>query len=361
MNMARSPTILELDPLADARWDAYVRAHPQGSVYHLAAWARILEGAYGFRPHYLGLAEGDSLTGVLPLFRKKGIVSDARLRSIPVFSYGGPLGDDALAETRLIEAARDLGVAHKEIAVTTINTGERRLDPAGFVVEEILPRWTVDLPADLEELRAGWRKGSNNLFRSLKKADKARLEFREGTSSQDLRSFHRLYVGTMRKHRSLPRTLRQLSLTRQLLGESFKVFIVSHDGRDLAAGLYHVWRETIELIYNGSDEHGLELRPNHALYWNVMRWAGARGLRSIDLGGAYAGTPLAGFKQQWGASPRARFRLTLRTGDEATRAESIAALGYGAEESQSRAMDFAWRHVPAPLLRLGAYVAYRYV
>ena len=130
-----APQILELDPLADARWDAYVRGHPQGSVYHLAAWAPNLERAYGFRPRYLGLAAGDSLTGVLPLFRKKGIVSDARLRSIPVFSYGGPLGDDALAETRLIEAARDLGVADKEIAGTTINTGERRLDPpAGFVV-----------------------------------------------------------------------------------------------------------------------------------------------------------------------------------------------------------------------------------
>ena len=346
----------------DARWDTYVRAHPQGSVYHLGAWARILERAYGFRPRYLALAQGDSLTGVLPLFRKKGIVSDARLRSIPVFSYGGPLGNDAGVETQLIEAARDLAAADGGIAGMTINTGERRIDaPAGFVVEEILPRWIVDLPADLEALRAGWRKRSNNLFRSLKKADGAGLEFREGTSGRDLRSFHRLYVRTMRKHRSLPRTLRQLSLARELLGESFKVFIVSHGGRDLAAGLYHVWGDMIELIYNGSDEHGLELRPNHALYWNVMRWAAARGLRSVDLGGAYAGTPLAGFKQQWGASPRPRFRLTHRAGGEATRAESIAAIGYGAEHSENPLTAAAWRHVPTPLLRLGAYVAYRYV
>src|SRR5207344_2400187 len=112
-----------------------------------------------------------SLTGVLPLFRKRGIVSDARLRSIPVFSYGGPLGDYAGAETTLIEAARDLGAAG-----ITINMGERRVDPpGGFVMEEILPRWIVDLPADMEALRAGWRKTSNNLFRSLKKADAAGL------------------------------------------------------------------------------------------------------------------------------------------------------------------------------------------
>jgi hypothetical protein len=362
MNTTLSRTIHELDPLADPRWDAYVRAHPRGSVYHLGAWAPILQRAYGFRPRYLALMQGDSPAGVLPLFRKKGIVSGARLRSIPVFSYGGPLGTDVDAETRLVESARDLAATDGEIDGMTINTGERRIDPPdGFVAEEILPRWIVDLPEDLDALRAGWRKGSNNLFRSLKKADGAGLDFREGTSARDLHSFHRLYVRTMRKHRSLPRTFRQLSLERELLGDSFKVFIVGHGGRDLAAGLYHVWGDRIELIYNGSHEHGLELRPNHALYWNVMRWAAARGLHSVDLGGAYAGTPLAGFKQQWGASPRPRFRLTQRAGGEPTRAESIAAIGYGAEHSESRMMDAAWRHVPIPVLRLAAHVAYRYV
>ena len=121
-----------------------------------------------------------------------------------------------------------------------------------------------------------------------------------------------------------------------------------------------MWGDTIELVYNGSDDGALALRPNHALYWNVMQWARAHGLRRIDLGGAYADTPLAAFKLQWGAAPRARFRLTHRAGDEPTRAESLAAVGYGAGESESRVVDLAWRWMPAPLLRLGAHVAYRY-
>ena len=351
-----------MDPTSDARWDAYVRAHPRGSVYHLGAWARILERAYGFRPRYLALERDGALTGVLPLFRKKGLVSDARLRSIPVFSYGGPLADDAGLETRLIESARELAAVDGAIAGITINTGERRLEPPpGFVREEILPRWIVDLPDDLDALRARWRKTSNNLFRSLKKSDGAGLDFREGTSARDLRSFHRLYVRTMRKHRSLPRSLRQLRLTREGIGESFRLFLVARGGRDVAGGVYHAFGDTVELIYNGSDDDALPLRPNHALYWNVMRWAAARGLRRMDLGGAYADTALARFKQQWGATPRARFRLTQRASGEPTRAESLASLGYGAEESESRVMDLAWRLVPAPLLQLGAHVAYRYV
>ncbi len=354
-------TVLEINPRSDPRWDAYVRGHERATVYHLGAWAEILHGAYGFEPRYLALGDGATLRGVLPLFRKKGLVSDARLRSIPVFSYGGPLAGDSETEAELIAAARDLAAADGEIAGMTINTGERRVAPPdGFVAEEILPRWVVELPEDLDALRAGWRKTSTNLFRNLKKADKSDLSFRAGTSPRDVRSFHRMYVGTMKKHRSLPRNMRQLQLARELLGESFRVFLVSHDGRDVAGGAYHVWGDTIELLYNGSDDDALALRPNHALYWNVMQWARERGLRQVDLGGAYADTPLAAFKQQWGAVARPRFRLTQRAGDEPTRAESLAAVGYAAGDSESRLVDLAWRWAPTPLVRLGAHVAYRY-
>jgi CelD/BcsL family acetyltransferase involved in cellulose biosynthesis len=349
-----------VDPLTDARWDAYVRAHPTATVYHLGGWAAVLRGAYGFRSRCLAREEDGRLRGVLPRMRKKGIVSDARLRSIPVFSYGGPLADTPAGEQRLLEAAREL--AEREgVRGLSVNTGARRLEAAGYESEEILPRWLVEVPEDLEGLRAGWRKTSNNLFRSLKKADAAGLVFREGGSIGDLRSFHRLYVATMRRHRSLPRTLRQLRLARDHLEPHMKVFIVAHDNRDVAAGVYHVFGDTIELVYNGSDDDALKMRPNHFLYWQVMRWAAERGLRWIDLGGAYADTPLAGFKQQWGAEPRARFRLNHRAGGAGTRAESLAQVGYGAEGSESRLVDLAWRAMPTPLLRAGAHVAYRYV
>ena len=84
-----------MDPLTDPRWDAYVRAHPRGDrlpprrMGGDPAAARTASG-----PDYLALETDDGrLTGVLPLLRKKGLISDARMRSIPVFSYGGPLGD----------------------------------------------------------------------------------------------------------------------------------------------------------------------------------------------------------------------------------------------------------------------------
>lgn len=353
--------VREVDPATDSRWDAYVRGHPAATVYHLGAWAEVLRGAYGFRPRYLALeGDGDRLAGVLPLMQKKGIVSDARLRSIPVFSYGGPLGDSPATEAALLRAAS--GLADREqVKGTSINTGVRRLEADGFAAEEILPRWVVAVPDDLDARRAEWRKTQSNLFRSLQKADRSDLEFRTAASDSDLRSLHRLYARTMRAHRALPRSPRQLRLARDRLGDHVRMFLVAHGGTDVAGGVYHVFGDTIELVYNGSHERALALRPNHALYWGVMRWARERGLRAVDLGGAYADTPLARFKQQWGAEPQPRFRLNRRAGGETTRAESIASIGYGAEGSERRVVALAWRHVPLPLLNAGAHVAYRWV
>ena len=334
-----------------------MRAHPRASVYHLGAWATILERSYAFHPRYLAATRDGSISGVLPLFRKKGLVSDARTRSIPVFSYGGPLADDEALAIKLIEAARD----KEDVATLSINTDDRRLEPpAGFEQEELPPRWMVAVPEDLDALRAGWRKTSNNLFRSLKKADAGNLEFRTGESRRDMHSFHRMYVRTMRKHRSLPRSYRQLRLAQELLGDEFKLFMVSHAGRDIAGGVYHVFGGTVELVYNGSEESALSLRPNHVLYWNVMQWAAQRGLRTINLGGADQDTPLAHFKEQWGAVPCTRYRLTHHPHEKRTRTDALVSVGYGAEDSERRLTDMAWRVVPAPLLRLGAHVAYRY-
>jgi hypothetical protein len=357
-----SARAVPVDPLADTRWDAYVRAHPRWTVYQLGAWARILGSAYRFEPRYLILEdEGGRLRGVLPLLHKKGLVSDARVRSLPVFPAGGPLGDSRADEVALIEAARDATAASGASALAVISPEDYDAELDGFVADALPPRWVVQVGEEPDALRAGWRKTSNNLFRSLKKADKAGFRFREATDAADLRRFYRLYLRTMRKHRTLPRTLRQLDLTRELLGPGeFRLFVVEREGRLAAAGVFHVFRDTVELIYNGSDDALLDLRPNHALYWGVIRWCAAHGYSAFDFGEASPTTSLGRFKSQW-ADPVPNHRYTWRAGGEPSRAESLAAVSYGVEQGGGGLVAKAWERTPVQLTRLGAAVAYRYL
>ena len=351
-----------VDPEAEPRYDAYVAAHPRATLYQRGVWARILRDSYRFEPRYLALTDDTGeFHGVLPLVYKKGLVSSARIRSLPVFQWGGPLADTRDQEVMLVRAAREMAVG-AGCVLQILSTTDYSAQLPDFVTDVLPPRWVVRVEGDLDELRAGWRKTSNNLFRSLKKADKAGLVFREGTSKRDLSRFYRLYLLTMRKHRSLPRSRRELERTRGLLerGE-WRLFVVESGGEIAAGGAFHVFGGTVELIYAGSEERLLDLRPNHALYWNVMRWAGAQGQDEFDLGRARPETPLGRFKSQW-ADPLPNYRYTWRPGDTRSRAESLATAAYAVEEGGDNGLlAKAWRHAPLRLTRVGAALAYRYL
>ena len=127
------------------------------------------------------------------------------------------------------------------------------------------------------------------------------------------------------------------------------------------AGAFHVFGGKVELIYNGSDESTLDLRPNHALYWNVMRWAAEQGHHTFDFGEAAPTSSLGKFKAQW-SEPVPNYRYTWRADGSPSRAESMAVASYGLDRGTgSKLLATAWTHAPLQLTRLGAVVAYRYL
>jgi hypothetical protein len=343
-------------------YDAYVRAHPRATLYHRGAWARILARSYRFEPRYLALRDGGGVVrGVIPLVYKKGLVSDARVRSLPVFPAGGPLADTRDLEVKLLYAARDFVSGDADL-LQIHSAVDYSADVPDLVTDTMPPRWHLRIDGDLDAVRAGWRKTSNNLYRSLRKADRADLVFREGTTDRDLRAFYGLYLHTMRKWRSLPRSMRQLKLTRELLdpGE-FRVFVVEHRGRPAAAGVFHVFGGTVELMYNGSADEALELRPNHRLYWDVISWAAEQGHHTFDFGTAQPTSSLGRFKSQW-AEPVEHYRYTWRRGGAGSRTESMAAASYGLEYGGGEGLAAAvWHRTPLQLTRIGATLAYRYL
>jgi hypothetical protein len=357
--------VWEVDAMADGRWDAYVRAHPRGSAYHLAAWAGIARGAYGFRPCYLALGEDDALRGVLPLFYGRGLMSGRRLTSMPIARAAGPLGDTPEDEAALLDAARGrLAGEHARQAIvqSTAEGYERAAD--GWSMTPDQPTWRLALPGDREELRAAIRRSSQNVVRGIKRAEKAGVTVRESGSREDLGRFYDLYLGTMRKHRALPRTLRQLELTRRALGPSgvFRLFLAELDGEVVAGGVFHAFGDTLELLYNASDESQLDARPNHALYSNAMGWAIDHGLGWFDFGGAVEGTSLATFKAQWGAAATPIYRYTASaSGPIASPSDSGMVANRNEMGAEGSRLARVWERAPLALTRLGGALVYRYL
>jgi hypothetical protein len=362
------PKIVPIDP-ADARWDRYVEANDRARVYHLSAWARILRSAYGYRPAALAVEDGGVLRGVLPLMASRGVVSGRRLRSLPSVPPAGPIGDTPEDEAELMHAACSLAEARGAKALLCLSRGEgyERGVPQ-LVAAPMNPAWVVALPSDPEELRAAWRKGSKNLHRSINKSDKSGVTVREGRSREDLRTFYRLYMGTMKAHHSLPRGWRQLSRARDELLDAgvFRVFLADHQGETIAGGIFHSFGHTIDLLYAGSNPARLDVRPNHALYWHVIRWGIENGYRHFDFGEAKPGSELERFKAQWSAEPVPAWRYDYALDGSAARADSLRHAGHrmgraGGASRREEIVAKAWDRAPLGATRLAGEVVYRFL
>jgi Acetyltransferase (GNAT) domain len=364
-------TVVSIDPLLDARYDAFVAEHEGATAYHLGAWAQIQRSAYGYRPSYLALAgDGGQLEGVLPLMYTRGLVSGRRMRSLPGLPVAGPLGTSREAEAALVDAGCRIADRHGgQLVMNGRAIGfEDMVD--GLSVRERFPSWITPLSDDPDELRASWKKRSNNLWRSIRKAEKAGVTVREGSSEEDLRTFYDLYLQTMKRHRSLPRAWRQMAVDRELLGPSgvFRLFIAEHQGRAVAAGVFHAFRDTVDLLYNGSDTAERDLRANFALYWHAIRWSAENGFRKFDWGEAKEGGTLSRFKAQWSAEPLMNYTHNYVSGapeeDGPSRADRIRRQHdvidvVGVTTRRDKIVDRVWEHAPTPLTRVAGAAVYR--
>jgi CelD/BcsL family acetyltransferase involved in cellulose biosynthesis len=365
------PRLVQLDPTTAERWDRFVDQHPDSTAYHLSAWGEILQRSYRFEPMYLALeGPGGEISGILPLVYGRGPLSGARVVSLPArIQVAGPLGRSSDVEVALLGAACEIVRSGKasRLQLRSRREGYEHVLP-DLAARRAWPTWRMELPSDPDAFWERFTGRSKSLRRNVRKAQRSGVSVREGSSSGDLRRFYRLYLKTMRKHRELPRSLRQLTVSKRLLGPPgvFKLFVAEYDGRVIAGGVFHFFRDTVELLYNASDDRYLDVRPNHAIYWDVIRIAIAAGFRFFDFGVAQPGSSLADFKRRWSAEPLARFYYSYPapdagSGTDRNRSEQALKIRRQLRRRDRTLLHHAWRRAPLALTRLGGVLVYRYL
>jgi hypothetical protein len=57
-------------------WDAFVKSHPHGSVFHVMAWQRLIQASLGHEPQHLVARDSlcGAVVGVLPLFLVRSLI-----------------------------------------------------------------------------------------------------------------------------------------------------------------------------------------------------------------------------------------------------------------------------------------------
>ncbi len=346
--------VIELGSGDESRWESFLKGRPEALVFHHPAWTRALRAAHGYETLVLGHEDpAGRLDGVLPLVHKRGWMTGERLISLHATPEAGPVAEsDEVAAVLVgvaLERASGIG-AHLELR-TSAHMFEQ-LRPAAPRTR-VFTTFVLELPDDPAALRFGSSRNHSTVKRAMNKARKMGVTLREAESERDLHAWHRLYLSTMRDHRSLPRPysflealwshLRPRGLLRLLLAE--------HEGRLLAGSLFLMFGATVVYAFNGRRREDLAMRPNELIHWHAIHDAAAAGFRRYDFGEANdEATGLARFKRKWGAKPERRLFYRLAPppaldGDEPR---------FGPARRWSHA---AWQYVPLDATeRLGEFI-----
>ncbi len=250
-----------------AAWDRFVEASPEGTFFHLAGWAGVIERSFGHRPHYLVAERAGEVVGVLPLVHLRTLMFGNALISTPFCVYGGALAADPAARAQLIEHACELA---RRLRVDYLELRDRERGELDWPTKDlyvtfrkpILPEEEANLLAIPRNQRAMVRKGIDAGLRAEVETD-TRSFF--GAYSE---SVHNL--GTPVFGRGY---FRDLSAT---FGERCEVLVVKKDERVVASVMSFYFRDEVLPYYGGGTSLARDVKGNDFMYWELMRRAWPR-------------------------------------------------------------------------------------
>ncbi|MEW6074549.1 MAG: FemAB family XrtA/PEP-CTERM system-associated protein [Planctomycetota bacterium] len=331
-------TIVRGSAQDDEARDRFVRAHPDGTFFHLSGWRRAIENLYGHEPIELVARRGGELVGVLPMMLCQRLRGGRHLVSQPYAVYGGPVAEDRETVLALVDEARAVGQALR------VGNVELRClhDPLLDVPRSEL-YWTFlrDLPADPDEVLARMPKKARADARKAR--DKYGLELGEGRWYVD--DLARLFLAN--KHGlgspALPR--RHFQELIRHFGDDVFVHVVRQSRRPLSAVMSIAFRDTLIAYYAGA-EPGADrsYKASNYMYLALQEWAVRRGFRRFDFCRSRADSGAFAFKCHQGFVPQPLHYRFLLVRDRRVPA-------FTPSNPRTRILQAAWSRLPRWLVR----------
>jgi len=303
----QSNSVNVVNPLADSRWDSFVRRHPGSSVFHTTGWLNALNLTYGYEPIAVSTSPPSGpLRNSWVFCSVNSWLTGHRWVSLPFSDHCQPLIDNSTDYNRV------LAMLESEVAIKQLRYFESRpLDRVEYRLSPYHSRSVlsstqsycfhhVDLAPDLETLLCNCHKSS--VQRKIKRAVRERLNYQEGRSEELLDSFFYLQSITRHRHGFPPQPKQWFRNIVKCLGTDCQIRVAYKDTLPTAAILTLRHKDTMVFKYGASDMAYSQLGGMHLLLWKTIEEAKRDGLRTFDLGRSdLANEGLITFKDRWGS------------------------------------------------------------
>lgn len=294
--------VYELDPVRDPRWARFVDRHPQASVFHSPKWLGALQSAYGYQPVAVSTdGSASELTNGLVYCAVSSWLTGGRLVSLPFSDHCEPLVDrPSDLEKILLSLERQVDQGKwKHIQLRPISSvpsgGTTRLEQSSTYRFH-----RISLTPSLEELLRSCHKDS--IQRKLRRAEREKLQYEEGTSEDLLAKFYRLLLMTRRRHGLPPQPREWFRALIASFAGDLKIRVVSKDDIAVASILTLSHKKSIVYKYGCSDPTFNNMGGTVLLLWKTIEEAKAAGMQEFDLGRSdIDNAGLITFKHHWGA------------------------------------------------------------
>ena len=336
-----------IDPHSDARWTAFIEAHPDALVFHHPRWMKVLESAYGYRQVSLACFEDEEVVGILPLLEIRSRLTGVRAVSLPFSDCCTLLIREPSVGASLLDHVARLRTAQSWKYVEI-----RSESPEGAVAAEyVLHR--VALQSDPERLFKTFEKKRTQY--TLKKFDRTGVVVERRADAEAMASFIKLNYVTRQKHGIPPQPDRFFELFHtMLIAEGLgHIGVARFEGKAIAASVFLHYKGDIYHKYNASDESYLHLSANPGILWDTLRWGCVQGYRMADLGRSDRdGEGLIKYKRGWGAEETVLRYYRLPPGVVKSRGGATGSGGL---------LKPVMKHLPIPLLKALGKVLYGHV
>ncbi len=318
------------------KWDEYVFNARDGNPFQLSGWRAVIQKCYGYPSWYLVAWEGGQIMGVLPLFRVASKLVGTSITSLP----RGICAEKPTAARALLERAKDITRAADATCLVIRDSPHCWGDELGW--RDDCSVSVRELPDDSQVLRKQLKR---QIRQHITKAEVFRVQTDVGTDYVD--EFYSTFCELLHE-KGVPVFSRAfLDAVVEELRDQFLITTARLNGKVIGAIFHLTLRDTMFAVWGGAPSRYQEFRPNHALWWESMRYAVDNGYRYLDMGRSLRGSGSEAFKGRWGSITSLVYRLYFSVGRRAV----YDPLGGAYDNLRYRVFTQVWRRLPCPVTR----------
>ena len=277
-------------------WDAFVDAHPEGTFFHLSAWADLISKSFGHRTHYLYAISNNEIQGVLPLVHVNSQLFGNTLVSTPFCVRGGAIALNSDIESMMIERAVDLA---EELGVDQIELRdgvEKPLDEE-WQTPDLYYNFSKSITNDHDEnmkaiprkQRAMVRKGIGNELRA--------------EVSSNIDPFFQIYAESVRDLGTPVFSRRYFANLIDAFSGNCDITTIYKDDAPCASVMSFFYKDTVMPYYGGGLRLARAVKGYDFMYWSLMCRSAETGYTIFDYGRSKVNTGAYSFKKNWGFEP----------------------------------------------------------